>query len=178
VLVFYYLNKQLFILYSNFSKEDKMIITKAMVIEALEFVVPSAEVILATEFGTTWGPRWVEGFIDIPGLLDFPFRFGKKTEWNSTWGEEKNFSVMAMRKLRTAKRLRMNTGIAITRCPWLFQEGDYLYSGGVYREGIACGVSGAKGWVDEGLAEMVVSSIIILAQLETDARKEWKEMKI
>lgn len=155
-----------------------MIITQSMIDWAIVLVKPAAEDILRAA-GMTWGPRWVDGVVSAPGLEDLKFRFGiKPSEWDPEWGAERDFSEVAMHKLGLAKRLRMNTSVAITLYPWLLEEGDYLYPGGVYRDGIACGISGAKGRVDESLSEMLVSVIIMLAQLETDARKEHKQMQI
>jgi len=155
-----------------------IIINQSLVDRALVLVRPTAEEILSAG-GMTWGPLWVEGVVSAPGLLRNPlFRFGRFAEWDPEWGEKKDFMEVAMCKFRLAKRLRMNTSVAITLYPWLLEEGDYLYPGGVYRDGIACGISGAKGRVDEGLSEMVVTAIIILANLEADARKENKQMKV
>jgi len=154
-----------------------MIITEKMVREAIELVNPAAEAILVAE-GATWGPHWVEGFVNVPGLPDIPFLFGRKTEWNPEWGKELDFISIAKAKLWVAKRLRMNTSVVAVTCPWLLLPGEYLYPGGAYRDGIVCGVSGAKGRVDEALAEMVVSIIIMLAQLETDRRIAAKKMQI
>ncbi len=154
-----------------------MIISQSMIDWAIVLVKPAAEEILFAA-GMTWGPLWVDGVVSAPGLNDLYFRFGRPAEWNPEWGEKRDFSEVAKCKLRLAKRLRINTSVAIVLYPWLLEEGDYLYPGGVYRDGIACGISGAKGRVDEGLSEMVVSAIIILANLETDARKEHKQMKV
>ena len=153
-----------------------MIITKGLVERAIYLVTSTARAILATK-GATWGPRWVHGFVNTPGLADVSFRFGLRINWNPRWGEELDFVSVAKTKMQVAKRLRINTSVVVATCPWLLLPGEYLYPGGVYRNGIACGVSGAKGRVDEALAEMVVSAIIMLAQLETDRRVAAKEMQ-
>lgn len=154
-----------------------MIITGELIREAIELVAPTAEAILATE-GCTWGPKWVEGRVDVPKLGLTDFRFGKKTEWDSVWGEKRDFVPIAMKKLEVVKRLCKNTSVVVATSPWLLRDGEYLYPGGVYRDGIAAAASGAVGWVDEVLAEMVVSAIIMLANLEADRRKKEGKMQI
>jgi hypothetical protein len=39
-------------------------------------------------------------------------------------------------------------------------------------------VSGAKGWADEAIAEVLISMLIMLAHLETDNRKTADQMQI
>ncbi|MBU4350958.1 hypothetical protein L6250_00350 [Candidatus Parcubacteria bacterium] len=155
-----------------------MIISQSKIDYALTLVRPAAEEILQA-VGMTWGPQWVEGVVSVPGLNDFYFHLGRRCdEWDPEWGEKKDFREIAKCKLRLAKRLRMNTSTAVALFSWLLEEGDYLYPGGIYRDGIACAASGAKGRVDESLSEIVVSAIIMVAQLEADARKEHKQMLI
>ena len=154
-----------------------MIITKEMVKEAIELVTPSAKAILAAD-GATWGPCWVEGFVSVPGLADIPFRLGHKTDWDSTWGEERDFAPIAKAKLQVAKRLSDDTSIITAICPWQLQENEYLYPGGCSRYGISAATSGAKGRTDEALATLVVYTIMMLAHLETDRRRETKQMQI
>ena len=154
-----------------------IIITEELVKRAIALVVPSAEAILATE-DAIWGPCWVKGIISVPGLDDISFCLGEETPWQVVWGEKRDFSGVAKKKLQVAKRLRMTTSVVIATCPWLLLPDEYLYPGGVYRDGIACGVSGAKGRADEALAEMVISAVIMLAHLKTDRRIENKQMQI
>ena len=72
----------------------------------------------------------------------------------------------------------MSTRLVVANQPWNLKAGEYLYSGGVTRGNICVAVSGAKGSTDEGIAEMVLSTIIMLAQLETSERIEAKNNKI
>jgi len=155
-----------------------IIIDQTMIDRAINLIEPTAQAIFATR-DLVWGPPWVHGAISVPNIPeDLLFRFGDPNPWNPEWGEIRDFAEVAKRKLELAKRLKMNTSVAINLYPWLLKEGEYLYPGGVYRDGIACGVSGAKGWVDECLAEMVVSAIIVFAHIKTDICKEAKVMKI
>lgn len=154
-----------------------MIIDERMVVRATHLVAPTASAILATS-GTTWGPRWVDGVVRVPGLEDFHFVLGTKTDWNPEWGEGPDFVPFAQAKLEAAYRLGHDTGAIVALCPWQLESGENLYPGGVSRLGIVCATSGAKGWVDEALANMVVSAIVMLAHLETDRRVAAEEMVI
>jgi hypothetical protein len=146
-----------------------MIITEELIKEAIDLVSPSAEAIFAAE-GTGWGPKWVDGFVAAPGLGDIPFRFGEATEWNPVWGDQPDFPAIAAQKLRLAKRLGEDTSRIVAVRPWQLEPGEYLYEGGVSRFGISAATSGAKGRTDEALADILVSTIIMLAHLETDRR--------
>jgi hypothetical protein len=149
-----------------------MIITNDLIKRALEMARPMADHILFTE-GMTWGPKWVEGYLQAPGIGGpIPFKFGQITEWNEIWGPKgkSNFSDIALKKLELADSTGQNTSVVIVVSPWILQDGEYLYAGGASRQGISVGVSGAKGWVDEAISNIVIECIILLAHLETDAR--------
>jgi len=154
------------------------ILTKELVKEAIELVRPAANKILETE-GLTWGPKYVEGIVRITGLGEIiAFDFGdttpkyNKKAWDPKWGEQKNFALIARAKLSVVVREGMNTSLVVATRPWKLEPGEYLYAGGATRDGISVAISGAKGWVDEALAEMVISAISMLAHLETDKRLE------
>ena len=156
-----------------------MIITNDLIKTALSLIELTAREILLSE-GTTWGPRWVEGFISAPGVSGaIPFKFGKVTEWNNEWGKRRfTSSEIALKKLNLAERFGDDTSSIIEACPWVLEEGEFLYAGGISRFGINVGVSGAKGRVDEAIANLLVDCIIMLAHLETDARIARHEMQI
>ncbi len=156
------------------------ILTAKLIRKAVELVRPSAEEILNTE-GTTWGPKWVEVIVSAPDqdILSsapvFHTRFGEETPWQLEWGKEKDFIRIAFAKLYVAEREGVNTSIVVATQPWKLKKGEYLYPGGATRDGISVGVSGAKGVTDEAIAEMIISAIIMLAQLEAGQRlKEGK----
>ena len=158
------------------------ILTQEMIAKAIELVRPSAEKILNTE-GTTWGPRCVAGWIAIrdPQILLNSFTFGttKDTQdWKPEWGEYKDFVRIADSKLQVVLREGMSTRLVIATQPWKLKAGEYLYPGGVIRGDICVAASGAKGSTDEAIAEMVLSVIIMLAQLETSKRIETKNSRI
>src|SRR3989344_1574326 len=135
------------------------IITEGMVHEAINLVRPAAQAILKTK-GLTWGPKWVDGMISIPGSASpILFIFGKLTKWEPGWGEEISFVSIAKLKLSTARHEKANTSAVGANRPWALSSGNYLYAGGAYRDGIAVGVSGAYGWVDEAIATMIIDAI-------------------
>lgn len=155
-----------------------MIITEDIVQKAICLTNLSAKAIFNTE-GTTWGPKWVEGHVKAPGLSRVvPFILGEKTEWNPDWGEERDFSSIAFKELQAASRNSDDTSIIVAVCPWVLMDDEYLYPGGVSRFQISAATSAAKGRTDEALADILVTIIIMLAHLETDARVEEKRMQI
>jgi len=159
-------------------KKIKMLGTEEMVKKAVELVMPAANEILASE-GTTWGPKWVEIWIQAPGVeqpLAFAYGLGDLNKWNPEWGARLDFGEIAAAKLQVITREHADSGHVVIRTPWQFEEGEYLYAGGIVREGIYVAVSGAKEAVDTAIAEMVASAIAMLAYLETAKRlKEGKE---
>ncbi len=158
---------------------DKMIVTEGMVKEAIALVRPTAQMMLKTK-GLTWGPKFVDGTVRVRGLRAIGFRYGIAPEiWNEKWGEVIDFVKIANGKRRLSERGKANTSFIFAAKRWILREGDYLYpAGGVYHDGIAVGVSGAEGWVDEAIGEMIASTIIMLANLETEKRLKAGEDRI
>ncbi|MEW5805284.1 MAG: hypothetical protein AB1721_00940 [Patescibacteria group bacterium] len=141
------------------------VLTTALIFTAVELVKPTAiKIIKLPE--AHWGPTWIKGWISTPNKEEFSFSFGKEQKWDPSWGELVDFNLIAKRKMELARRLKMDTKVAAAY-PWLLEPGDYLYPGGVYRQGIAVGCSGIVGHADEGLAALVADTIIMLAQLKT-----------
>jgi hypothetical protein len=159
-------------------EEGNVIITKELVDRAIYLVFPSIEAILAEE-GTTWGPKWVSGIINAPGLKkSITVAIGSHDEpWKAEWGEDKSAKIAA-KKLELAERIGGSTGAVVTICPWLVEDGEYLYPGGMSKYDISVGISGAMGWVDEMIANMIIECIIMLSHLETDRRIAAKEKMI
>ena len=156
------------------------ILTEELVERAIKFVRPSVERILEAG-GTTWGPKWVEGRVKAPGLeniIKFLYGITFPNTWDSDWGEVKHFGEIAEKKLCVADREGVNTSIVVATRPWNLKEGEYLYTGGATRNGISVAVSGAKSKTDEAIAEMVISTIVMLALLETERRLEEGEEQI
>lgn len=154
------------------------IINEEMVNRAIDLARPSAEAILAAE-GTTWGPKWVKGFVRVIGDdTNFPFTFGQVTEWNLEWGPNRSFDQVALAKLIVADREGLNTSYVVALFPHMLEEGEFLYPGGAHRDGNSSSASGAKGRADEAIAELVLVMLNMLIQLETDRRKAAGENQI
>jgi len=157
-----------------------MIITEEMVLRAIELVRPTAEALLESD-EAVWGPRWAVGEVMAPGL-DEPvrFQFGEESEWDSSWGPERETSIaeVARRKREASLRERTNTSSLVFGKPWALYNGEFLYPGGVYWEGISIGISGLRGWADEALGEMLAATIVMLSHLEVDRRIQNKEMRL
>ncbi len=154
------------------------ILTGKLVDRAIALTAPGAEVILNTH-GTTWALKWVAGFVMGPGLSEpIWFEFGEDGPWNSDWGKPIDFTEIARAKLNASRREGLPTSVMAATKPWLLQRNEFLYPGGTTRDGITVAISGAKGRTDEALAEILLSTIIMLAMLEVDRRVEGKQMEI
>ena len=147
------------------------ILTEALVEKAIELARPTALAILG-EKGTTWGPKWVSGCVKGPGLSrEVAFDIGEVSErWEPEWGVRVRFIDIARSKLRVVEREGTPTSVLIATEPWRLEEGEYLYEGGVTRNGICVAVSGAEGRADEAIAEVVVSVIVMLAFMDVSER--------
>lgn len=93
-----------------------------------------------------------------PLLHEVPY-----SEWKHRYDQ------FARQKAFQAMRDKRNTGSA-WKGPWLLQPGDVVWSGGVYYEGWAIGVSGVAHDIDEGIAYM------ILAALEAVSKKRYRQL--
>lgn len=148
-----------------------MIITTEMAIRAIQLIRPAVEEKILNTEGTTWGPKWVEGRMKLPGVeetIKFVFGITRAIVWNPEWGKEVSFGRIAEAKLRVVMREGVNTSVVVATRPWQLMEGEYLYAGGAVRDGICVAVSGAKSATDEAIAEMVISAIVMLALLKTE----------
>ena len=148
--------------------------------EAISITRPTAIAILKT-VEATWGPECVWGFVETPNCLcqtTFDFCANETAEWNPKWGKQSDFVDIAMSKLKVVLREKCNTSIIVATKPWLLEEGEFLYAGGAYSDGIAAAVSGAKAWADECIAEILISNIKMLARLRADFFKEKEMMQI
>ncbi|MFH0968953.1 MAG: hypothetical protein V1804_00395 [Patescibacteria group bacterium] len=149
-----------------------------MVGTAIGIVRPAAEAILKTR-GTTWGPGWVEGKIEAPGLEQpILFLFGKKEEWSKKWGKTCDFSQIADKKFYLAKQEGISTGHIVNNCSWLLKEGEYLYPGAISYHGITIAISGAFGLTDEGISYILIDTLIMLTKLEAKRRIDAGEVQI
>ncbi len=157
------------------------ILTIDLVEHAIRLAEPTALAILDDD-RAVWGPKWVDGFVDGPGLQQIvPFTFGNKLPagtWNTTWGPEKDFVKVAGKKYDLVSREKMSSSLIIAIMPWLLQKDEFLYAGGAYRHGIIAVASGAKGWADEAIGNVIIDMTIMLSYLKTDALIAEKKMQI
>ncbi len=98
---------------------------------------------------------------------------GQVEEWKEQWGQSRDFRELALRKAMLAERTRMPTDLAVSRMPWLLEEGDYLYQGGTGEPGgLTVAASGAFGTTDEGISDLVRALIVMLCRLKVMQMKE------
>jgi len=151
----------------------KGILTTELVKRAIALATPSINAVLA-EQDTSWGPRWVAIVVSGPGLGERVVEtVGRVEGWTAAWGEPKDFREIALRKAILAERTGMPTDVAVSRMPWLLEEGDYLFQGGTGEPGgLTVTASGAHGATDEGISEMVKALIVMLCRLKVKQMKE------
>lgn len=139
-------------------------ITEGMIRRAIKLIAPTAESILfSDEFSL---PSYVRGFVAAPNLVNpgpqkIPFSLGGVPKS----GSQDNFAETALQNLELAIRIEGSPGKIIREVPWVFTPEERLCAGAVYRDGIVVAISGAKEQVNEALAEMLISAIVMLARL-------------
>jgi hypothetical protein len=134
------------------------ILTQGLVEQAIDLLRPTIREILENK-DFIWGPKWVE--IVFSGLAGVYVEgtIGYKVQWDPEWGEEKDFLAVAGSKHDLSHREKMSGSEIVLLQPWRLQCGDWIYSGSVYSEGFTCGVSGAKGEVDEMIAHLIIETV-------------------
>lgn len=134
---------------------------------ALELVDGYSKELLSQE-GNTWGPRYVKVAARLAGREELLLgTLGFPEPWDPAWGDEEvDFVPIARNKLDQALRAGGRSRNLVGVSPWLLEAGDYLAAGGVAEpdESLAVGVSGAFGWVDEAIAEVVIVTMRHLYQ--------------
>lgn len=154
-----------------------MILTEDLVTVAIGLVEPLAREVLSLP-SAIWGPAWVEGVVSVPGLPKQRFQYGQAGLWDPQWGKPFDLGAGADLKCEAALRTRMDTRAIINLCPWQFKPGELLYPGGVYWLGIAVGVSGAMSSTDEGIAKLLIETIVMLSRLEVQKREKTGQMTV
>ena len=147
------------------------ILTQELVNKAVELLRPAVEKILEDK-DCIWGPAWVELVFSGHNCVFAFTKFGNKTEWNDEWGEEKNFYALATAKHDLSRREGMSSSQIVLLKPWLLERGDWLYSGSSCSDDLVCGVSGAKGEIDEMIADLLITTVKGLCVLR---RKELQD---
>lgn len=162
------------------------ILTEELAKEAIRQLQPSIEAMLAVK-EAAWGPRHIAFVVGGPGfnrrLCGYIGEPVSKEDWDSEWGEykhESSFLALAHRKYEAARRNGEPTSVTIALHPEKFEEQEYLYPGGVAEEkdGIAVGVSGLYGHVDEWIAWWIYHAVVTLCQQDAVDRIARKEKQI
>lgn len=89
----------------------------------------------------------------VEGFELLVYNHGDKEEWEHPYEE------IARSKAQIAFRTKANTNVVKRWKPWMFQEGDTPYGGGVYHDGIVVGVSGVEEWGDLNFASWIAEAI-------------------
>ncbi len=156
------------------------IIDQDSIEKAITLAQPTIESILEDP-KSTWGPKYVEVFVAMEDdCNEYSTTIGEEEPWNPSWGEEleSDFSWIAEKKAEASLRAKMSTSVMVDKFPWTFEEGEFLYAGGVYYGGIAVGVSGVHEKVDEAIATIILNMIIMLARQETKQKIEKGDYKM
>ncbi|MFA5871308.1 MAG: hypothetical protein WC858_01160 [Parcubacteria group bacterium] len=156
------------------------ILTMDLIYKAIGLAEPTATAILKQR-GATWGPKQVFGFAtgpDIEHPVSFHFSADEDGIWKRDWGTPERFVNIAAKKLKVALREKSPTSVVIAARPWSLDPGEFLYTGGFYRDGLAASASGAKGFADAAIAEILISNIVMLCQLEAGRRIEAGQTEI
>lgn len=126
---------------------------------------------LLNQESMTWGPRYVQVVARLPQQEElFQATLGFPAPWDPAWGEDEvDFVPIARNKLDQALRAG-SSGLARAERPWFLESGDYLSAGGVATpdRGVAVGVSGAFGLVDEAIAWVLLATICQLYRMRVE----------
>lgn len=151
------------------------LLTEDLVDQAVELSLPTMREVARKN---TWGPKGVAIAVNAKGL-DQPYlavmdELGPMREWEEKWGEGRRFDLIALSKAHIARSNGTTSWEVVSQMPWLLEEGDFLYRGGVAEDtDLGVGVSGIYGEMDEALAWIVWNLIAGLCNLEiTMLRKD------
>jgi len=154
------------------------ILNVSLVRGALCLVKKGVEGLIKTP-GNYWGPQCVAFEVRGPGLeepvtgiIGDPV---SEEDWNPEWGQYSPmelFGEIASAKCQAAQRCGMPTSRILVEYPEEFQEGEWLYKGGVCQKsgGLAVGVSGVSGETDEEAAWLIYHKIRELTLKKANSR--------
>lgn len=142
-------------------------VKQELVDQAIEMVKPTFEALLGSDL--------VEGRKDIHIVVressghqfEYTFAANPKKEWKYPYDN------IAYRKALECQRTGKPSGHILHRTPWLFEEGDTRYAGGVVKDGLVVAISGLQSHFDEMLSWMIFNAITGLcmdkiAQIQKD----------
>ncbi len=133
-------------------KEKSFILDREIAKKAIEIVEPS--ILAAMESGIVKRKALSICILNPQGegiiLLQHSINIGEAKEWKHP------FDKIAMSKATTAQGKRKNTSYVRDLEPQMLVQGNTIYSGGAYFQGIAVGVSGVEEYFDEMIAKWIV----------------------
>jgi hypothetical protein len=147
-----------------------------MIGKAINLGLPSIRMMVAEG---TWGPKGVAIVVES-SLLDKPFihvmeELGDEEDWETLYGEGKNFRTIALQKVSTARK-GLSSANVVQNEPWALKAGDSFYQGAVVRQvgdmTLVVSASGAFGQTDEAIAEFVMTLIVWQCALTVRALQE------
>lgn len=102
-------------------------------------------------------------------------QYGPETHKYEANGE--HFPVLAWKKAGMSRRTQMSTRALLEEYPFLLENGDCLYAGGVYGGGLAVGAAGLTEDADEEVAQIVHDTLMEAAKQEVRRRKKSEDLK-
>lgn len=138
------------------------ILTKNLAEQAFDLVRPAIEAFLSSKFAD--GRRSLHLVMLKPGTMSILHEesFGEgEDKWRNRHDE------IALAKARLCFRTGMVARTVLTDAPWLFEEGDTRFPGGVIENGLVVAASGLKDHFDELFSWMVLSAIQALCRETT-----------
>jgi hypothetical protein len=112
-------------------------------------------IVVADPLFFPWGlqrHQWLER-----GILHH-HEIGDPLDW------KRNYRVFAQNKAWLSAKYRMPSRVVQTDCPFLLDEGDILYGGSVYIDGLVVATSGLTEEHDENVSQFVATRIIRLCK--------------
>jgi hypothetical protein len=84
--------------------------------------------------------------------------------WEESWGDDKStwtrpYDEIAMAKAKLAQRTGMTIRTLRQDAPWLYEQGDIRFVGGVIENGLVVAASGLPDHWDEAISRMVLSAL-------------------
>lgn len=150
------------------------LLTVDLVNEAIDLALPSVRAIAKRH---TWSPEGVTIVVGGVGL-DEPVEhvmeeLGPEDTWSDRWGEHSDFRLYARKKMEVSLRTGRPSGEVVADAPWLLEEGDTFWQGGVAEDtSLAVGASGIYGEADEAIAWIVWNIIRMLCLLAIRRRRD------
>lgn len=135
--------------------EKSYFLTKELLDGVIETLRPAIQELIGAFGGS-------QGFVCIcvcsETFTGTGYQVGTVPENHDQWDHP--YDLIALEKTHMSLRERMGVGDILGQ-PWRLQAGDTVYPGGIYKEGIAVGVSGLDADHDVVLANLIGDTIIM-----------------